>query len=45
VALTATLKTTAQTGACTLECFWLIFRERFEIMGLKDAIDALKVGL
>ncbi|MFK4448499.1 hypothetical protein ABH944_008533 [Caballeronia udeis] len=45
VALTATLKTTAQTGVCTLECFWLIFRERFEIMGLKDAIDALKAGL
>lgn len=45
VALAATLKTAAQTGVCTLECFWLIYRERFAIMGLQDSINALKAGL
>ncbi len=39
------LKTAAQTGVCTLECFWLIYRERYDIMGVKADIDALKAGL
>ncbi|QCP54500.1 hypothetical protein FAZ95_37020 [Trinickia violacea] len=41
----ATLKTAAQTGVCTLECFWLICRERFAIMGLQNTIEELKTGL
>ena len=39
------LKTAAQTGVCTLECFWLLYRERFDILGVKAGIDALKQGL
>ncbi|RQP98879.1 hypothetical protein [Burkholderia stagnalis] len=45
VAIRATLKAAAQVGVCTLECFWLIYRERFDIMGIKEAIDAHKPGL
>ena len=39
------LKTAAQTGVCTLECFWLIYRERYDILGVKAGIDALKIGV
>lgn len=39
------LKSTAQIGVCALECFWLIYRERYDILGIKAAIDTLKAGL
>lgn len=39
------LQTAAQIGVCTLECFWLVYRDRYEILGVKADIDALKVGL
>ncbi|MEK7153372.1 MAG: hypothetical protein AAB834_05460, partial [Patescibacteria group bacterium] len=39
------LKTAAQIGVCTLECFWLVYRERFDIVGVKADIDGLKAGL
>jgi hypothetical protein len=39
------LKTAAQIGVCTLECFWLTYRERYDILGVKADIDALKAGL
>ena len=45
LAYLSTMKAAAQVGICTLECFWLIYRERFEIMGLKATIDGLKNGL
>jgi hypothetical protein len=34
-----------QIGVCTLECFWLVYRERFDIMGVKATVDELKQGL
>lgn len=39
------LKTAAQVGVCTLECFWLLYRERFDILGVGAGIEALKPGL
>jgi hypothetical protein len=39
------LKTAAQIGVCTLECFWLIYRQRYDILSVKASIDALKPGL
>lgn len=39
------LKSVAQIGVCTLECFWLIYPERFNILGIKVEIDMLKNGL
>ena len=39
------LKTCALIGVCTLESFWLVYRERFIILGVKANIDALKENL
>ena len=39
------LKTATQVGVCTLECFWLLYRERFDILGVGAGIEALKPGL
>ena len=36
------LKTTAQIGLGSLMVFRLIFRERFDLLGLRDTIDALR---
>jgi hypothetical protein len=44
-AFAATLKTSSQTGVCVLECFQLVFRERFAIVGLDRRIDGHKPGL
>jgi len=41
----AVLKNACQIGVCILECFWLVYRERFDIMGVKATIDELKQGL
>ena len=41
----AVLKNACQIGVCTLECFWLVYRERFDIMGVKATVDELKQGL
>lgn len=35
------LKTTAQIGICSLTLFRLIYKERFEILGISDKIDQL----
>ena len=39
------LKTTAQVGVCVLGVFRLVFKERFDILSLTDALDSLKQGL
>lgn len=39
------LKTGAQIGVCTLEIFRIIFRHRFDILGLTEKVDALKQNL
>lgn len=41
LALDHALKTTAQIGLGSLMVFRLIFRERFDLLGLRDTIDAL----
>lgn len=41
----AVLKNACQIGVCTLECFWLLYQERFEITGVKATLDELKQGL
>lgn len=40
-----TLKNACQVGVCVLECFWLIYRQRFDILQVKQQIDNLKAGL
>lgn len=45
VALLAALKTTAQVGVCSLSLFRLIYRERFDIMGVTDLLRHVKAGL
>ena len=44
-ALRLILKTTAQVGICTLDIFRLIFRERFDIVGITDMLNKLRRGL
>lgn len=44
-AFRACLKTTAQIGVCCLSIFQLIFRTRFELIGLTDEIMKLAKGL
>lgn len=39
------LKTVAQIGVSSLEIFRLVYRERFDIMGLTDMLQKLKQGL
>lgn len=39
------LKTTAQVGVCGLGIFRLVYKERFDLVGLTDALDKLRVGL
>ena len=41
----ACLKTTAQVGVCCLRVFELIFKTRFELMGLSDRVKELQKGL
>jgi hypothetical protein len=36
------LKTTAQVGVCSLSLFRSIYKERFDILGVTDAIDHIK---
>jgi len=45
VALRASLKTTAQVGACTLSLFRAVYPERFNILGLTDLLRHVKAGL
>ncbi|HEU0143523.1 MAG TPA: hypothetical protein VFQ47_01940 [Nitrososphaera sp.] len=39
--LISSLKTSVQVGICTLKIFKLVFRERFDILGISDAIEKL----
>jgi len=39
------LKTTAQVGVCVLDLFRLVYRERFDILGLTDQLANLKRDL
>lgn len=41
----ATLKNACQVGVCVLECFWLIYQARYDILGVTARIEALKPGL
>jgi len=43
--LKSTMKTTAQTGVCTLSLFRSIYKERFDILGVTATIDHIKKGL
>lgn len=40
-----TLKSACQVGVCVLECFRVIYRNRFDILDVSAAIDELKTGL
>jgi hypothetical protein len=44
-ALQLCLKSCAQIGLCSLSIFQLIYRERFDILGLSDEMKAVKRGL
>jgi len=44
-ALQLALKSSAQTGICSLLIFEKIYEKRFEILGLSDRINQLKQGL
>lgn len=39
------LKITAQVGVCTLSLFRPIYKERYDILGVTDALDHLKRGI
>lgn len=39
------LKTTAQVGVCGLDIFRLVFRERYDILGLSEELRAAMVDL
>jgi len=39
------LKSSAQIGTCVLSIFRLVFRERFDILGISDELEVLKKGL
>lgn len=41
----ATLRNACQVGVCVLECFWLVYRYRFDILQVSSKIDGLKAGL
>ncbi len=41
----ACFKTTAQVGVCGLDIFGIVFRERFQILGLTQDLDTLKKDL
>lgn len=41
----ATLRSACQIGVCVLECFWLVYRQRFDILQITPQIEALKQGL
>jgi len=44
-ALELCLKSCSQIGACSLSIFQMIYKERFDILGLSDALILLKKGL
>ena len=44
-ALHLCLKSCAQIGICTLSIFRLVFRERFDILGISQNLDSMKKGL
>lgn len=44
-ALHLCLKSSAQIGTCALSIIRLVFRERFDILGISDELEALKKGL
>ena len=44
-AIRAAMRTTDQVGLCVLDIFRLIYRERMEITGLRERVDASKRGL
>lgn len=44
-ALQLCLKSCAQIGICALSIFQLIFRERFDILGISEKLDVMKIGL
>lgn len=39
------LQTTAQVGVCTLSLFRVVYPERFDILGITDALRHMKTGL
>jgi len=45
IQLRLVLKTTAQVGVCSLSLFRSTYKERFDILGVTDAIDHIKNGL
>ena len=38
-------KSACQVGVCVLECFYLVYRNRFDILQVSAKIDGLKTGL
>jgi hypothetical protein len=44
-AFTLGLKSTARAGVCALLIFKIIFRARFDILGISDSLEKLKKGL
>jgi len=45
LAIDHALKTAAQAGLCTLMMFQWLFKERFELLGIKQEIQELRKGL
>ena len=39
------IRTNAQVGVCSLDIFKIVFRHRFDISGLSDTLEKLKIGL
>ena len=44
-ALQLCLKSSAQIGTCALSIIRLVFRERFDLLGVSDELDKMKIGL
>ncbi len=44
-ALRLCLKTAAQVGVCALGIFRLVFKERFDLVGLTNVLDQLRKDL
>ncbi len=45
IQLRHSLRTSAQVGVCVLGMFKLIYKERFDLIGLTNELDALRQGL
>lgn len=45
IAHLSALTTVCRASVCTLECFWLIYRIRYDLLEVSPKIEAIKIGL